>query len=211
MIAFIFFCLFKSDKLVQHTNSKPMYSQILRTTGTYTDEEVRLFEDAVSTRYVPRNEFVLRKGQMARSMYYLLSGCISQYEQVSELDRNIIDLRVQNEWFLDYHSLISQRPSETCIQAFTEIHILEFSLDVVHYLTGRSIAFLQLNKILEGASERLRFFEQSMTPAEKYAFILDNRPQLIQHFPLKMVSSYLKLTPETLSRVRKSITRTTIS
>jgi CRP-like cAMP-binding protein len=192
-------------------DSEPMYSEILRTTGTYSDEEVKLFEEAVSERHISRNEVILHKGQVAKSIYYLLSGSVYQYEQASELDRNIIDLRVENEWFFDYQSLIAQRPSELYIQAFTDSHILELSLDIVHYLTGRSIAFLQLNKVLEGASERLRFFDQSMTPAEKYAFILNNRPRLIQAFPLKMIASYLKLTPETLSRVRKSISRATIS
>ena len=151
---------------------EPMYSEILRATGTYTDAEVKLFEEAVTARRLNRNEVILHKGQVSKSIYYLLSGSVYQYEQVFELDRKIIDLRVQNEWFFDYQSLISQRPSETYIQAFTYCHILELSLDTVHYLTGRSIAFLQLNKVLEGASERLRFFDQSMTPAEKYAFIL---------------------------------------
>lgn len=188
-----------------------MYSEILRATGTYTDGEVRLFEEAVTSRHITRNEFILHKGQVSKSIYYLLSGSVYQYEQVSEFDRNVIDLRVENEWIFDYQSLISQRPSEIYIQAFADCNLLELSLDTVHYLTGRSIAFLQLNKVLEGASERLTFFDKAMTPAEKYAFIMDNRPRLLQAFPLKMISSYLKLTPETLSRVRKSISKTVIS
>jgi CRP-like cAMP-binding protein len=189
-----------------------MFSGLLRATGTYTDEEFRLFEEAVRTRHVARNEFILHKGQVAKSMYYLLSGSVYQYEQVSEeLDRNMIDLHIQNEWFLNYQSLISQRPSEIYIQTFTDSHILELSLETVHYLTAKSVAFLQLNRILEGALVRMKFFDQSMTPFEKYTFILDNRPKLIQVFPLKMISSYLKLTPETLSRVRKSISRGDIS
>ena len=73
-----------------------MYSEILITTGTYTDEESRLFEEAVTSRHIVRNEFILQKGQVAKSLYFLLSGSIYQYEQVSELDRNIIDLHVEN-------------------------------------------------------------------------------------------------------------------
>ncbi|MCE7063851.1 Crp/Fnr family transcriptional regulator [Dyadobacter sp. CY326] len=188
-----------------------MYSEILRATGIYTDEEVRLFEEAASVRQVARNEFILTKGQVAKSLNYLLSGSICHYECVTELDRNIIDLRIQNEWFFNYQSLISQRPSETYIQTFTDSRVLELSLETVHYLTGRSIAFLQLNRVLEGAMERMKFFDQSMTPAEKYVFLLNNRPGLIQAFPLKMIASYLKLTPETLSRVRRSISKADIS
>ena len=193
------------------TNIRHMYSEILLTTGTYSNEEITLFEEVIKSRHVARNEFLLQKGQVTKSMYYLLSGSIYQYEQVSELDQNIIDLHIRGEWLLNYQSLISQRPSETYIQTFTDCHILELSLDMVHYLTGKSIAFLQLNRVLEGALGRMKFFDQSMTPVQKYNFILTNRPQLIQAFPLKMISSYLKLTPETLSRVRKSISKKVIS
>jgi CRP-like cAMP-binding protein len=188
-----------------------MYSEILRATGTYTDDEVKLFEEAVTARVVPQNEFILRSGEVAQSMYYLLSGAIYQYELSPEQDRNIIDLRIQNEWFFDYQGLISQRPSEIYIQTYADSHILELSLDTVHYLTGRSIAFLQLNSVLGSVLEKMKFFDQAMTPTEKYTFMLNNRPRLIQTFPLKMISSYLKMTPETLSRVRKSISRRKIS
>jgi len=44
-----------------------------------------------------------------------------------------------------------------------------------------------------------------MTPTEKYRYILSNKPQLIQKFPLKYIASYLNITPETLSRVRATI------
>jgi hypothetical protein len=46
-----------------------------------------------------------------------------------------------------------------------------------------------------------------MTPLEKYQFVLQTRPQLVQVFPLKMIASYLKVTPETLSRVREKLAR----
>jgi len=46
-----------------------------------------------------------------------------------------------------------------------------------------------------------------MTPLQKYQYILDHRPDLIQQFPLKIIASYLKITPETLSRVRDKLSK----
>lgn len=188
-----------------------MYAEILRATGTYTDNEVLLFERAAKVRQVAKQELLLRKGDVARSIYYLLEGAVEQYEMASEFEHHVIDLHIAGEWFLNYESLIAQRPSKVFIEAFTECKLLEFNLETVHYLTGKSLAFLQLNKVLEGALARIQFFDHSMTPMEKYASVLAHRPQLIQAFPLKMIASFLKITPETLSRVRKAAARGAIS
>nr|WP_295924042.1 Crp/Fnr family transcriptional regulator [uncultured Dyadobacter sp.] len=188
-----------------------MYAEILRATGHYTDNEVTLFTKQVRERQISKKEMLLKTGQTARSLYYLLEGSAQQYEMAGELGQNVIDLHVAGEWFLNYESLISQRPSRVFIEAYTDSRILELSLETVHYLTGKSVSFLQLNKVLEGALARMNFFDHGMTPVEKYRYILDHRPSLIQTFPLRLISSYLKVTPETLSRVRNGLAKRGIS
>jgi CRP-like cAMP-binding protein len=188
-----------------------MYSDILRATGNYLDHEVLLFEKQARVRQVGKHEFLLRKGEVARSLYYLLEGAVQQYDIVSESEHNVINLHVAGEWFLNYESLITQRPSTVFMEAFADSRIMEISLEAVHHLTGRSTAFLQLNRVLEGAFKRMQFFDQSMTPTEKYLSVLNHSPQLIHAFPLKIIASYLKVTPETLSRVRNAIANGAVS
>lgn len=176
-----------------------MYAEILSATGHYSDDELRLFTEQVRMRQISKNALILEKGQTARSLYYLLEGSVQQYEPDSGSGHNVIDLHMADEWFFDYESLIAQRPSKVCIETYTDSNILEISLETVHYLTGKSVSFLQLNKILEGSLARMTFFDQSMTPLEKYRFLLDHRPGLIQAFPLKMIASYLKVTLKRLA------------
>jgi hypothetical protein len=64
--------------------------------------------------------------------------------------------------------------------------------------------FLQLGKILN-EPQRPALYDFTNSPEEKYKHLLDNTPQYLQIFPLKQVASYLKMTPETLSRVRRKI------
>lgn len=187
------------------SGTQAMYSEILRTTGNYRDDEVMLFESEARIRQVGRQALLLEKGQVARSLYYLLEGSVQQYEIASESESRVLDLHLAGEWFLNYESLIGQTPSRVFIEAFTDSRFVEISLETVHYLTGKSIAFLQLNKVLQGALTRMEFYDQSMTPMQKYCTVLEHRPGLIQAFPLKMISSYLKITPETLSRVRNAV------
>lgn len=188
-----------------------MYAEILTSTGQYNDFEIGLFEKQVRVRRIGKRERVLEKGQIAKSLYYLLDGSVFQFEPVDELGQNVIDLHIAGEWILNYESLISQRPSRTFIEAYSDSQVLEISLDTIHYLTAKSVSFLQLNKVLEGALARMHFFDQAMSPKDKYAYILDHRPGVIQNFPLRIISSYLKITPETLSRVRHSLARSRVS
>lgn len=185
-------------------------SDILRTTGHYTDDDIRLFEASVTQRKLAKNEVVLPQGQVCKSIYFLIKGSAFQYRQLSD-GNQVVDLHVGGQWFTNYQSLISQIPSELTVSAFSESIILEMDLNVVHYLIGRSLAFLQLNKALEGATSRMKFLERAMSPNEKYNLVINQRPELIRAFPLKMLASYLQITPETLSRVRKSIMKPRIS
>lgn len=102
---------------------------------------------------------------------------------------------------------MSQKPSESFVQAYAESEILELTVQSLHGLIAESPAFLQMGRILEQATARVHFFDNDLTPIQKYEHLLNNRPQLLQKFPLKIIASYLKITPETLSRVREKLAR----
>lgn len=76
-----------------------------------------------------------------------------------------------------------------------------------HRLIGQSQSFLQMGKILEESTSRIDFFDNNNTQDEKYQYVLENKPELIQSFPQKLIASYLKITPETLSRVRNRFSK----
>lgn len=180
-----------------------MFTTILHTAGIYSAEEAALFNTVARERFIGKGGVVLAKGEVAKSVYFLISGAVYQGSD-SYLQHNISGFHLENEWFLNRESFVSQRPSTEQITAFSDSVVLEISLESIHYLIARSTAFLQLNTILADL-ERSHLFHGTLTPLEKYRFVLANKPDLIQKFPLKMIASYLKVTPETLSRVRKAV------
>ncbi|KAI9453492.1 putative transcriptional regulator, Crp/Fnr family [Russula earlei] len=92
-----------------------------------------------------------------------------------------LNLYVENDWVMEYKSLIRQQPAETIIQATEQRRIFEITVQNQDYQNTR------------------------LSPEEKYERLLATRPRLIQQFPLKYIASYLGITPETLSRVRRRI------
>ncbi|WP_316809120.1 hypothetical protein [Pedobacter agri] len=184
-----------------------MYSDVLNTIGFFNDWERLLFEKEIKLRYVNKNEILLQKGNIAASVFFNLKGSLYQHIKNEEKVEIIIDLHPENEWVLNHGSFLTQQPANSTITSYSGGIVLELSIQSIHYLIGQSLSFLQLNKIINTAVSRIALFDNALTPREKYIYVLDTRPQLLQEFPLKMIASYLKITPETISRVREIILR----
>jgi CRP-like cAMP-binding protein len=178
-----------------------MLSQVLKNIGNFSTEELDLIQKHFNRRHLKKNEVLLEVGQICSSIYFTVSGAFYQY-RIIDIDENIIELHIENEWFLNYSSFISQKPSTETIKAYIDSEILEMTVYSLHSLIKISPVFFQLGKLLQPTTLRTQFFDDAMTPIEKYKYILEHRPQLLQEFPLKYIASYLKITPETLSRVR---------
>jgi CRP-like cAMP-binding protein len=182
-------------------------AQALYTTGAYTPADTLLFEREVKTRHIAKNEILLQPGEVAKSIYFNQKGAIYQYTLPSATTQNIIELHVENEWLLNQASLAKQAPSDSYIAAYTESIVLELSIASIHFLIGCSQAFFQLNTILAQPASKTHIFDHALTPLQKYQYVIETKPQILQAFPLKMIASYLKITPETLSRVREKIAK----
>jgi CRP-like cAMP-binding protein len=184
-----------------------MLAEILEKTGRFSDYDVSLFEKKTKIRAVKKGEIMLREGEICQTAFYVISGSFYQYNFKDEIEENVIDLHIKNEWLLNEQSFIAQKPSENIIKAYSDSTVLELTLFSMHELIAQSPAFFQMGGILEMSKSRVHFFDNSLSPLKKYQYILDNKPALLQKFPLKIIASYLKITPETLSRVRENLAR----
>ncbi len=183
-----------------------MHSEVLNTVGNFKNWEKDLFEKEIKLRHVAKHETLLRKGDIATSVFFNWKGLLFQHCKKEE-NTSIIDLHLENEWVLNHKSFVTRQPADVNLSSLTGGIVLELTIDSIHTLIGHSLSFLQLNKMMDNAVSRIIFFDQAATPLEKYLHILNTKPKLIQAFPLKMIASYLKITLETLSRVREKVVR----
>lgn len=167
----------------------------LKLTGHYSDSDVMLFANEVKSLRVQKGDMLLNKGEVAKSLYFLLQGTVNQYSIGDNDSCQILDLHIEGEWFFNQMSFIPQEPSEVIISAFADSWLLEINIESLHFLIVQTQSFLQLNSIINHVTSRLQFFDHSLSPLQKYEFVFKNRPRLLQRYPLKMIASYLKITP----------------
>jgi CRP-like cAMP-binding protein len=178
-----------------------MLSLALEKIGRFTAYEIKLAEKLLIPKQFKKNEFLLNQGAICQSVFLLISGAAYQLS-VNDIEETVIDLYIENDWVMNYLSFVGQKPSTTLIKAYTDCEVLELTIHQLHYLIELSPSFFQLGKVIEQGMVRIHYFDHSLTPLQKYNHLVDTKPQLLQQFPLKMIASYLKITPETLSRVR---------
>ena len=182
-------------------------SNFLNKIGHFSNEELSFTKEELQYRTLKKGELLLEKDTICNALSFVLSGAFYQYKIDSDLNKNIIDLNIADDWIINHKSFTTQKPSEYYIQSYEESTICFLTIESIHRLIAKSQSFLQMGKVLETAISRIDFFDNNNTPYQKYNYILKNKPELVQKFPQKLIASYLKITPETLSRVRNRVSK----
>jgi CRP-like cAMP-binding protein len=109
----------------------------------------------------------------------------------------------------DRESLLSLTPSRYNIEALEDCDLLVATNEKLILLREQSPLFVKLGQTLDEksyiASQKRIDVTISYTAEEKVIYMMKNHPQFLHRFPQSMLASYLGLTPETLSRVRKQL------
>ena len=175
--------------------------QILHGIGSFSPEQILQIQNLCSPITFKKQSVILEEGQICSFITFLTSGTAYQYKNLDG-EENVQDLYTPGDVLLNHHSLMNQKPSTEEIKAFSTCDAWVLTLENLHYLISLSQVFLQLVKVLDFSPIQKALVERVLSPYEKYQLLLDQKPSLIQAFPLKVIASYLKITPETLSRVR---------
>jgi CRP-like cAMP-binding protein len=154
-----------------------------------------------------RKEYLKVKGSIDKNLYYVVSGSLRIYV-LEEFEENIIRFGYKNNFIASLDSFISEKPSDLYIQAIkkTELKVIKKET-FMHFVESSKENTNAWNRILENLIfqqlERERDILTS-SPLERYKRVLARSPQLFQEIPNKYIASYLRMTPETLSRIKKS-------
>jgi CRP-like cAMP-binding protein len=166
----------------------------------------------ILARFAPKNlrkgAHLLRKGQVCSSYYYVEKGCLRIY--LKEAVEVTGWFALEGEFFSELASLKKQQPTAFYIQSIEDTTLWIISKPHMDELYARFPQWQQFGRqIWEDAF--LRVIEailahQTLTAEDRYRHLL-GQGNVLQRIPLKYLASFLGVTPTSLSRIRKSISR----
>ncbi|MFT6810480.1 MAG: CRP-like cAMP-binding protein [Saprospiraceae bacterium] len=154
-----------------------------------------------------RNEFLKVKGSTDTSLYYIVDGSLRIFIE-EEYEEHTIRFGYTGELITALDSFIRETPSDLYIQALKKTSLKVISKQAYLSFINSTEAFKeQWMKVLEGFVYQQMQRERDLltsSPKERYSRVLERSPHLFQVIPNKYIAAYLRMTPETLSRLKKS-------
>jgi CRP-like cAMP-binding protein len=157
-------------------------------------------------RKLSKGEILLRQGQVCKKIVYIEKGYLRTYFNKDGIDINI-NFSFENNFTTNLKSLRSSTPSDITIQAGEPTSIYEFDKDMLLNLYKvspeiESFGRKLLEQLLIAQDEHTNLFK-IYSPIERYHYLQQNNPELLQRISLTQLASYLGIARETLSRIRK--------
>ena len=175
-----------------------------------TDADWNFFSSKLIRRELPKKTIFLPVGTVENHISFIVSGIVRLYIPKSEPSKEItFGFSFKEQFISAYDSFLTRRPSLYELQTLTNTTLLSITYDDLQevYSTtqiGNLIGRLTAERLFLIKSKR----EQTLlnyTAEERYLDLFKNRPEVIKEIPLKYISSYIGVTPQALSRIRKRI------
>lgn len=187
-------------------DSQIILSNIRRHVELRKEEEEFLLAILIPASYI-QGAMVQEVGEVTRGMIHVNTGCLMTYHTTKGGDESVVQFATSGWWTGDLASINSQEPSIYATRTLADSSIYLLPGIRMEELLTRYPVFERYFRITFQNSlithQRRLIQAYSFTAEERYDYFQKKYPQLEQYVPLKYVASYLGMTPEFLSKIRR--------
>lgn len=168
-------------------------------------DSVEFLMENVKWIEIPQKKFLLKAGRICHNIYFIKKGILRCFH-IKNDDEVSSAFMSERELILSVESFFNQKVSKESIQALEDCFLFYISFEELQFAYQHFPDFNSLGRILTEKyyqlSKQTLYSLRMQRAQEKYLFLLNHSPHIIQRVPLKYIASYLSITEETLSRVR---------
>jgi CRP-like cAMP-binding protein len=176
-------------------------------TSPLTSEEEKLVLDAFQPKKLRKKHYFLQQGEVCKYAGFIVKGAMRQYSVDDKGMEHIVHLFVEEYWATDRESSIMLTPSYFNIDAWEDTELLIITraemFDLMEKIPALVKMIIRIDERNAIASQRRLSSTISNAAEKRYEEFAENHPQFIKRFPQHIIASFLGITKETLSRIRK--------
>ncbi len=163
-----------------------------------------------------KGEQIEREGEPSQWFGFVAEGCFKYVTRgLSDSRDHITWFSFEGEFVGDYPCCLDGCPSQTTIEAMLPSRVLRITGEQLMRLFRQNMEMMELRAVIAEhllSQARARYTDlHRATPLERYELLLRRCPGIARHLPLNAIASFLCVTPQQLSRIRKAVTFSSIT
>lgn len=160
------------------------------------------------TKEFGKNDFFMQRGQKHNHVGFILKGGFRYLGYTSDGNEQIVGYSFENDFVVDYGSFQIQKPSVIAGQAIKNSTVLILTYDELNAFYDNCGSNNFRSRVAESIFEDIYGRLISLycdSPEERYQKLIERYPDILNLISLKEIASLIKITPETLSRIRRKL------
>jgi CRP-like cAMP-binding protein len=176
-----------------------------------TPEESTTIESRISFHTVKKRGMILKEGKICKQYTFINKGCFKMYGIDDKGFSHNMQFAAEGDWIADIGSFYTQTVSKLNIEAIEDCEIYQINQPDLYWLlenlpkVNRMFKVISENNFVEIQNRVLQNF--SSTAEQRYLSFLEQYPHLSNRLPNTQIASYLGITPEFLSKIRKGLSK----
>lgn len=173
----------------------------------FTEPEVDEVYNHMVLKKFNKKEFLLQEGEICKYQFFILEGLYRSFYVDDKGNDHILHFAIENWWITSVESFVKQTPSAYAIQALEDSIVLMITKEDIEKLyikipkLERVFRIIWENMLI--ALQRRYGFYMKMSSKDRFDNLVMSLPDFVQRVPQYMIASYLEVTPEYLSELRK--------
>lgn len=187
-----------------------MYELILSNVSKHiqlTYEEISIFTSLLKPRKIRKRQYLLQAGDINQYENFVNKGCLRAYTVDEQGQEHIVMFGVEGWWISDLYSFLTGTPATQHIDALEDSEVFSIEKSDLEKLYEQvpkfNRFFLRLLQNAFVAHQKRILASISQTAEDQYMDFIKRYPSIEQRVPQSQIASYLGLSPETISRIRR--------
>ena len=195
-------------KIISELVQNPNFHELWKKYNFLEMDDLMQLTSIGKMQHLAKNDYLIRAGENSKKVGFIINGLVRLYHLKDGEEYNIV-FKHEFQMVSSFESIILNQPSSYHLEALEDSVLITYNYDEMETIFSLNPRLERFGRyfIQQELAHAVKIFEKHLfySPEERYLKFITEQPDLMNRVSLKHLSSFLGVTPVSLSRIRKRV------